>query len=96
MQPTSPTALSQVPARSRRFDLDHTIDQLVTSRRWGFPIMILLFTLVFWITIIGANYPSQTVGRVVDRHDLSLAQRGCSGHWACPGGWTDCSSTAFI
>jgi ferrous iron transport protein B len=41
-----------------RFDLDRTIDKLVTSRRWGFLMMILLFTLVLWITIIGANYPS--------------------------------------
>lgn len=42
-----------------RFDLDRTIDRLVTSRTWGFPLMILLFALVFWITIEGANYPSQ-------------------------------------
>ena len=25
---------------------------------WGFPIMILLLTVVFWITIAGANIPS--------------------------------------
>ncbi|MCB9129395.1 MAG: ferrous iron transporter B [Anaerolineales bacterium] len=43
----------------QRFDLDRTIDHLVTSRRWGIPIMILMFTLVFWITITGANIPSQ-------------------------------------
>ena len=41
-----------------RFDLDRTIDRLVTSRTWGFPIMILLLTIVFWITIQGANVPS--------------------------------------
>ncbi|MEE9189014.1 MAG: hypothetical protein V3U36_06565 [Anaerolineales bacterium] len=34
-----------------RFDLDRTIDRIVTSRRWGFLLMILLFTLVFWITL---------------------------------------------
>ena len=43
----------------QRFDLDRIIDRLVTSRRWGIPIMILMFTLVFWITITGANIPSQ-------------------------------------
>jgi len=42
-----------------RFDLDRAIDRVVTSRLWGFPLMILLFTVVFWITIAGANYPSQ-------------------------------------
>ncbi len=43
----------------KRFDLDRAIDQIVTSRMWGFPIMLLLFSLVLWITIIGANYPSK-------------------------------------
>jgi ferrous iron transport protein B len=42
----------------RRFDLDRTIDQLVTSRIWGVPLMILMLTAVFWLTIAGANLPS--------------------------------------
>ncbi len=46
------------PDRPARADRDRTIDRLVTSRVWGFPIMLLLFALVFWITIEGANYPS--------------------------------------
>lgn len=46
------------PDSRPRFDLDRTIDRLVTSRLWGFPMMVLLFTLVFWITISGANIPS--------------------------------------
>ncbi len=46
------------PGEKPRFDLDRTIDRIVTSRIWGFPLMILLFTLVFWITISGANVPS--------------------------------------
>ncbi|MBN1991142.1 MAG: ferrous iron transporter B [Anaerolineae bacterium] len=47
------------PDTPPRFDLDRAIDWLVTSRLWGFPLMLLLFTLVFWLTIEGANYPSQ-------------------------------------
>ncbi|MBL6983557.1 MAG: ferrous iron transporter B, partial [Anaerolineales bacterium] len=47
-----------LPEEKPRFDLDRTIDRLVTSRLWGFPIMILLLTLVFWLTISGANLPS--------------------------------------
>ncbi|MFQ5401370.1 MAG: nucleoside recognition domain-containing protein [Anaerolineae bacterium] len=47
------------PGEKPRFDLDRTIDQIVTSRKWGFPMMILLFTIVFWITISGANVPSK-------------------------------------
>ena len=47
------------PGETERFDLDRAIDRVVTSRLWGFPLMILLFTIVFWITIAGANIPSQ-------------------------------------
>jgi len=39
--------------------LDRKIDNVVTSRKWGFPIMLALLGLVFWITISGANYPSE-------------------------------------
>jgi len=46
------------PGDTPRFDLDRTIDRLVTSRIWGFPLMVLLLTAVFWLTITGANFPS--------------------------------------
>jgi len=46
------------PDEKPRFDLDRTIDKLVTSRVWGFPLMILMLTFVFWLTISGANLPS--------------------------------------
>lgn len=41
-----------------RFDWDRTLDKLLTSRWTGFPIMLLLLAIVFWITIAGANVPS--------------------------------------
>jgi ferrous iron transport protein B len=41
-----------------RFDFDRTLDRLLTSRAFGFPLMILLLTIVFWLTITGANVPS--------------------------------------
>jgi ferrous iron transport protein B len=53
------------PDEKPRFDLDRVIDHLVTSRLWGFPVMILLFTLVFWITISGANVPSQWIASIL-------------------------------
>jgi ferrous iron transport protein B len=46
------------PDEKPRFDFERTLDRLLTSRLWGFPIMLLLLTLVFWITIAGANIPS--------------------------------------
>ncbi len=44
---------------SARLTLDRTIDRLVTSRLWGFPIMFLLFAAMFWLTISVANVPSR-------------------------------------
>ena len=38
---------------------DRKIDRIVTSKTLGFPIMLLLLAVIFWITISGANYPSQ-------------------------------------
>ena len=37
---------------------DKKIDKFLTSKTFGIPIMILFLGLIFWITIIGANYPS--------------------------------------
>ena len=43
---------------------DHAIDRILTSRTLGFPIMILFMLLLFWITIVGANYPSALLSRL--------------------------------
>ncbi len=56
------------PGAPARPAVDRTIDRIVTSRVWGFPIMLVLFTVVFWVTISGANVPSQMISSVlVDR-----------------------------
>lgn len=38
---------------------DRKIDRILTSKWTGYPIMIALLAAVFWLTITGANYPSQ-------------------------------------
>jgi ferrous iron transport protein B len=38
---------------------DRKIDKVLTSKKFGIPIMLLFLALIFWITIVGANYPSQ-------------------------------------
>jgi ferrous iron transport protein B len=48
-----------------RFDWDRTIDRLVTSRIFGFPLMLLMLTVVFWITIAGANVPSSMLATLL-------------------------------
>lgn len=44
---------SKSEVRSRK------IDRILTGRRIGFPLMALLLLFVFWLTISGANIPSQ-------------------------------------
>lgn len=44
---------------------DRRMDKILTSKQFGIPIMLLLLGVVFWITIIGANYPSELISRVL-------------------------------
>lgn len=41
------------------------IDDVVLSRRFGYPIMALLLGMIFWLTIIGANIPSAWLGQAL-------------------------------
>ena len=38
---------------------DLKIDKIITSKALGFPLMLLLLCFIFWLTINGANYPSE-------------------------------------
>ena len=38
------------------------LDKILTSKRTGIPLMLLLFLLLFWLTAVGANYPSEWLG----------------------------------
>ncbi|MDP4117921.1 MAG: ferrous iron transport protein B [Bacillota bacterium] len=43
---------------------DRKIDKILTSKRTGIPIMMLLLAGIFWITVTGANYPSQVLSKL--------------------------------
>ncbi|MFP3853081.1 MAG: nucleoside recognition domain-containing protein [Anaerolineales bacterium] len=66
------------PDDKPRFDLDAAIDRIVTSRLWGFPVMLLLFTLVFWITISGANAPSGWLASILIDWTYPLLHQGAA------------------
>ena len=44
---------------------DKKIDEFLTSKITGIPIMILMFSIIFWITIVGANYPSELLSSLL-------------------------------
>lgn len=52
------TAGILVETRPHKRDFQAVADRIALGRKTGIPIMLLLLLLVFWITIVGANYPS--------------------------------------
>ncbi len=44
---------------------EERIDRIVTHPVWGLPIMLAGLTLIFWLTIVGANYPSELLARLL-------------------------------
>ena len=44
---------------------DRTLDRILTSKRAGIALMLLLLGLVLWITIVGANLPSRLLSELL-------------------------------
>ena len=57
---------------------DRRLDRILTSKWTGFPIMFLLLAVILWITITGANYPSQWISNflfwIEDRFSISWSE----------------------
>lgn len=56
---------SEESGRSRQ--RDRRLDRLLTSKSFGIPAMLALLGAVFWITLAGANYPSQLLAEALFR-----------------------------
>lgn len=50
---------------SRRLDLQNKLDALLTGPWTGFPIMGIAFAIVLWLTISGANVPSEMLNNLL-------------------------------
>ena len=44
---------------------DRRIDRILTSRATGYPIMLAMLGVIFWLTIVGANYISEALSGVL-------------------------------
>jgi len=51
-----------------RATFDRTLDRIVTSRVFGVPLMLSMLTLVFWLTVAGANVPSSMLATLLVDH----------------------------
>lgn len=49
----------------KKINKDKKIDDIITSKIFGLPIMLGILGLVFWITIQGANIPSQFLAKIL-------------------------------
>lgn len=53
---------------------DRIIDNYITSRIFGIPIMLLILALIFWITMTGANIPSKILSNLLFGFEEILTQ----------------------
>ena len=53
-----------IKTNSNKINRDRIIDNYITSKRFGIPLMLLTLALVFWITVSGANYPSALLSKL--------------------------------
>ena len=44
---------------------DRKIDRILTSRATGYPIMLIMLGVIFWLTIVGANYISSALSKIL-------------------------------
>ena len=44
---------------------EYRLDDILTSRLFGYPIMFFMLCGVFWLTIEGANYPSELLSNIL-------------------------------
>lgn len=45
-------------------NFEYKFDKILTSKRYGIPIMILCLGFILWLTICGANYPSDLLAKL--------------------------------
>ncbi|MFW2487877.1 ferrous iron transport protein B [Clostridium chromiireducens] len=48
-----------------KMNRDRVIDNYITSKIFGIPLMLLVLAAVFWVTITGANIPSEMIANVL-------------------------------
>ncbi len=59
--------------KSKSALFDQKTDSIINSRIFGIPLMLLLLFVIFWITITGANYPSELLGKILFSFEDDIA-----------------------
>lgn len=68
-------------SRKERRNRDEAADRILTGRFTGYPVMLVFLAFIFWLTISGANYPSELLSELFCRMqrglDCILSVAGC-------------------
>ena len=59
---------------SKYNERDKKIDKILTSKTLGIPIMLLFLGIIFWITVTGANYPSEMLSLLFTKIENKLME----------------------
>ncbi len=62
-----------VQRKNQTFKKYRKIDNYITSRIFGIPIMLSILAIVLWLTLTGANYPSQMLANLLFSFEDKLA-----------------------
>lgn len=57
----------------KKINKDKKIDDIITSKVFGIPIMLTLLGIIFWITIQGANIPSKILSNILFSFQYKLS-----------------------
>ena len=61
-------------SRGEYSERDRRLDKIFTGRVTAYPVLILLLIFLLWITIIGANYPSELLSRFFGFLEIKITQ----------------------
>ena len=68
-------------SKKDRKSRDETLDRILTGKFTGYPVMLVFLAFIFWLTVSGANYPSELLselfGRMQRGLDCILSAAGC-------------------
>lgn len=59
---------------TKKINKDKKIDDIITSKYFGMPIMLVMLGLIFWITIKGANIPSRVLSDLLFGFQIKLTE----------------------
>ncbi len=58
-------AVRTVTCGQTNINFDRRLDRILSGKRFGIPIMILMLFFILWLTISGANYPSELLSTLL-------------------------------